>query len=163
MRKTSQVGLNLIIKCEGISSKVKGKNVVCSQVDITHDIIIYPYLCQAGVKTIGVGCVITGETKYDNGVKISETIPIFRERLQEFESMLNIWLKVDIKQNQFDALACFCFNIPKGAKAICKMINENPLISDLENKWLSFCNANGVKNDGILRRRKEEWSVFYGS
>ena len=154
--------LSLIIKYEGISSKVKGKNVICTPEDIKNDILIYPYICCAGHKTIGVGCVIDNETKYDNGIKISESMNLFKTRLIEFESMINKWLdkSISIDQNQFDALVCFCFNIPKGAKAVCEMINENESMENIQNKWLSFCNVKGIPNKGILKRRKEEFQFF---
>lgn len=160
--KTSKNGLDLIIQFEGIASKDRNKNVTCAQHDIENDILIYPYICSAGHKTIGVGCVIDNETKYDNGIKISESMNLFKTRLIEFESMINKWLdkSISIDQNQFDALVCFCFNIPKGAKAVCEMINENESMENIQNKWLSFCNVKGIPNKGILFRRRKEYNLF---
>lgn len=158
--KVSKIATDLIIGFEGVSSKIKGKNVPCAKDDIKNNIIIYPYFCTAGKKTIGVGCLIENETIYDNGVPISKIIHLFLEKLKEFESMLNAWLDFEIKQNQFDALMCMCFNIPKGAKAICKMINENESAEKIKNTWVSFCNANGMKSNSLLIRRKIEFNLF---
>lgn len=158
--RISDKGKELIIKHEQISSKVRGRNVICTAQDVKNNIIIYPYFCPAGKKTIGIGCLIEGTTKYDEGVKISETFDLFHERLKEFESMVAKWLNKSVNRNQFNALMCFCFNIPKGAKAICSMINDAKSIEDIKDKWLAYSKVNGITQKGLLERRKEEFNLF---
>lgn len=158
--KTSKNGLDFIIQFEGLASKSKDEIILCTKNDIENDVVIYPYRCQAGYKTIGIGCMVEGNDEYDDGIKISQIIDLFHKKIQEFEIMIKKWIKVKINQNQFDALVCFCFNIPKGAKAVCEMINENDSIDDIQNKWLSFCNIKGIKNPTLQKRRLIEFQTF---
>ena len=93
--KISKKGIDLIKKFEGLKLK--------------------PYLCSAGVPTIGYG-----NTFYENGKKVQLSDPaISQERadqllaftLTSFEKYVDSFCRDDISQNQFDALVSFCFNL----------------------------------------------------
>ena len=93
--KTSPQGLAIIKKFEGFRSK--------------------PYLCPAGVPTIGYG-----STRYEDGRPVKMTdAPITEAQAQEllqatlakYEDCVNGAVKMPINQNQFDALVSFAFNV----------------------------------------------------
>ena len=97
--KISENGLKLIKKFEGLSLK--------------------PYLCSAGVPTIG-----WGNTFYENMKKVTlQDEPITEERANSlfnflvttnYVNVVNRLVIVDINQNQFDALVSFVYNLGSG-------------------------------------------------
>ncbi len=77
------------------------------------------YLDAAGVPTIGWGH-IKNLTRADVGVrKITEAraLALFEADLDEAETAVRRYVKVDLNQNQFDALVDFVFNLGGGAFA----------------------------------------------
>jgi lysozyme len=93
--KISQKGLDLIKKFEGFSAK--------------------PYLCPAGVPTIGYGA-----TYYTNGTKVTMSDePISEEWAEQllshivhtYEKGVTSLVIPKITQNQFDALVSFAYNV----------------------------------------------------
>ena len=170
--KTSKLGVELLKQSEGCSSKVKGKNRILSQVDIDANILVYPYYCSANHLTIGWGCRVNDDkgnliygNDFSNGVLVSECEKLFEGRLsKDFEVYINKWLKVQINQNQFDALVCLCFNRPAWAKRIITdiiNIDQKNNIDKITNLWLGFCTVNGVHDKGILARRQRELELYF--
>lgn len=172
--QTSENGLNLLKLYEGCSSKVKGKNVILTPKDIENNVLVYPYYCSAKHLTIGYGNRIYDDNKnlkysnnFENGITFNECLELFKASLTEYENMINKWLTCSIKQNQFDALVCFCYNTPAGAKRIIQdYINKN---LDPKEKWSQFCKIkiveNGIENivinKGLQTRREGELKLFY--
>ena len=77
-----------------------------------------PYLCSAGVPTIGGGC-----TTYENGKKVTlldpaitmeRALTLFHNRAKEFELCVNRTVQVKLEQHQFDALVSLAFNCGVG-------------------------------------------------
>jgi len=72
--------------------------------------------------------------------------------------------KLDINQNQFDALVSFVFNCGSGnfAKStLLKKIKVNPH-DPLITKWFAVWNKGGGKVlSGLVRRRKEEIELYF--
>lgn len=74
-----------------------------------------PYLCPAGVPTIGYG-----STRYEDGRPVTlNDPPIDKERAdaimlatlaREYEPAVNRYVQVPLTQNQFDALVDFAYN-----------------------------------------------------
>ena len=70
-----------------------------------------------------------------------------------------------MKQNQFDALVSFVFNMGVGAfstSTMLKFINANhfPLAAGQFDRWVY---AKGKKLEGLVKRRKEEKELFLGN
>jgi lysozyme len=134
-----------------------------------------PYLCSAGVPTIG-----WGNTFYPNGKKVTMKDPaiteqraeeIFKWVLSLFENDVNSLVKVPLKQHQFDALVSFAYNvgsdidaddIPEGLgdSKLLRMINTDPNKPGIETEFLKWCNAGGKKMKGLLRRRMIEATLY---
>ncbi len=133
--------------------------------------VLHPYLCPAGVPTIG-----WGNTFYPNGKKVTLKDPaITQERadqifdfvLSMFDSDVTSLIKATFTQCQFDALVSFAYNvgtdidaddIPEGLgdSTLLKYANVNPLDPRIVGEFLKWNKANGKVNNGLIRRRTIE-------
>ena len=145
--KISENGLKLIKKFEGLSLK--------------------PYLCSAGVPTIG-----WGNTFYENMKKVTlQDETITEERADSlfnflvttnFVNVVNRLVVVDINQNQFDALVSFVYNLGSGnfeKSTLLKKVNQEDFIgASLEfEKWNR---SSGKVLNGLTKRRLSEIELF---
>ena len=140
--KISQEGLALIKKFEGCELKA--------------------YKCAAGVWTIGYG-----STK---GVKEGDTMTqedadnLLLHEMEEYEGYVNDLAEVDLKQNQFDALVSWVFNLgPANLKAstLLKVLNAKDYegVPAQIKRWNK---AGGKVLQGLIRRREAESLLFEG-
>ena len=146
--KISKQGIELIKKFEGLKLK--------------------PYLCSAGVPTIGYG-----NTFYENGVKVKLSDPeISQERadqllaftLTSFEKYVDSFCRDDISQQQFDALVSFCFNLgPNNLKAstLLKKVNANPIDESIRLEFGKWTKAGGKVLKGLVTRRNAEADLYF--
>lgn len=140
--------LYLIKKYEGFSSK--------------------PYLCPAGVWTIGYG-----NTKYLNGSPVRKNDPEISK--QEAEELLENTVKEEflpgllelsphLKNHHFklNALLSFCYNLGLGAysKSTLRKKVDAKQWDDAAEQFMRWVNAGGKKLNGLVKRRAEEASVF---
>ncbi|NTU67958.1 MAG: lysozyme [Chlorobiaceae bacterium] len=125
-----------------------------------------PYLCPAGVPTIGYG-----STRYADGrpVKLPDppindlqAVEIMRAALAEYEAAVNRYVAVRLNQNQFDALVDFAYNV--GAQnlrtsTLLKLVNQGKLkeAADEFGRWVV---GGGKKLPGLVRRREAERKLF---
>ena len=127
------------------------------------------YLCPAGVWTIGYGT-----TRWSDGsaVKKGQTITkekaweLFRIQVQQHASTIEQYVKVELNQNQYDALASFQYNLGK------YILKGSTLLTHLNNKdWdkaaeqmsqYNKATVNGKKTvlKGLVNRRNEEVALF---
>ncbi len=145
--KTSKAGIDLIAKFEGFSSK--------------------PYLCPAQVATIGFG-----STRWADGRAVSlQDEPITRDEgfellaatLVGFEQTVNKAVTVELKQHQFDALVCLCYNIGGGnfkASTLVKLANHGQPVEEVAAQFLRWNKAGGKPLAGLTRRREAEKALF---
>ena len=126
-----------------------------------------PYLCPAGIPTIGYGNIF-----YEDGTKVTlQDNPITEQRASEllefianknFGRFVNITVKVPLNQNQFDALVSFAYNLGNGnlqQSTLLKKLNDSDYIgASLEfEKW----NKSGGKVlKGLIKRRLAEKELF---
>jgi lysozyme len=147
--KISINGINLIKKFEGLSFK--------------------PYLCPAGIPTIGYG-----NTYYANNEKVKLTDePITKAEARElleklankdFASFVNKYVKVDLNQNQFDALISFIYNVGhvnfRNSMLLKKLNNCDFEGASKEfKKWIY---SNKKVLNGLVTRREFEKELFIG-
>jgi len=146
MRRVNSAALALIKKSEGL--------------------VLRPYLCAAGVPTIGYGT-----TKYPDGRSVSlrdqeisedEAESFLQHDLEKFCNAVEDLVKVPLSDNQFGALVSFTYNVGVGALAnstLLRKLNAGDYDSAADN-FLKWTYAGGKHLSGLLRRREEERSLF---
>jgi len=136
-----------------------------------------PYLCSAGVPTIGYGT-----TRYPNGRKVTmNDKPITKEYadtcfdsdLVAFENDLNSLIKgLHLTQNQYNALLSFGYNLGMdididmiaeglGDSTLLKLVKRNPLDVNIAKEFAKWNKAKGVVNNGLTTRRKKEAELYF--
>lgn len=125
-----------------------------------------PYLCPAGIPTIGYG-----STYYEDGTHVKLTdAPITKERaeailrseLGTYESAVNSFVKVPMTQGQFDALVDFAYNAGTGnlqKSTLLKKLNAKDYkgAAGEFDKWVY---GGGKKLGGLVKRRAKERTLF---
>jgi lysozyme len=124
------------------------------------------YKCPAGVWTIGIG-----STRYADGtpVKVNQALPteaaalqLLAQTLAPYEHAVNA-VKVELTQNEFDALVCFCYNIGTGnfvSSTLVKMLKADEPKSEIAAQFLRWNKAGGKVLAGLTRRRNAEAELF---
>lgn len=146
--KTGAAGIELIKRFEGFKSA--------------------PYVCPAGVPTIGYG-----NTYYPDGKKVTLKDPAINETeatrlllvlLDSFEKSVDSFCRDDINQNQFDALTSFCYNVGAGnlkASTLLKKVNANPNDPTIRTEFLKWTKAGGKTLAGLIKRREAEADLYF--
>jgi len=145
--KPSQNCINLIKRFEGCRLKA--------------------YKCPAGVWTIGYGTI-----RYPDGkpVKEGEEISLYRaESLLTYDvNKFALQIKVNVNQNQFDALVSFCYNLGIGAfnsSTLKKKVIANPGDLSIREEFMKWNKARvkGVLTElkGLTNRRKAEADLYF--
>jgi len=144
MKVTSKNGKDIIKKYEGFRAAA--------------------YVCPAGVVTIGYGTTKINGNPVSENMKITtaEANVLLDEDLFIFEKHVNDLVKVDLTQNQFDALVSFVYNVGPGAfkkSTLLKKLN----LEDYEgaaNEFPRWNKANKKVLPGLTRRRATEKELF---
>jgi len=146
--KISKKGIELIKKYEGFSK--------------------IPYVCPAGVPTIGYG-----NTFYNDGKKVTMADkPITEAQAEQllvvlvdsFADKVTKLLKQQLNENQFNAVVCFAYNVGTGALAkstLLKKINANPNDKTIRDEFLKWNKAGGKVLNGLVKRRLEESDLYF--
>lgn len=114
------------------------------------------YKCPAGVLTIGYGH--TAGVK--EGMKITQVQAelFLLEDLQKYEDMVNKYdSKYKWKQNEFDALVSFCYNIGNIDQLTANGTRSRQVIAQ---KMLLYNKSAGKVLPGLVSRRKAESDLF---
>ena len=121
------------------------------------------YKCSAGVPTIGYGT-----TYYPNGDKVQmddvitlqQAIELFDDLIVRYERIVNSKLKVEVKQNEFDALVSHTYNTG-GSTTLFKLVNMKADKDKIKN-WFTtkYITANGKRLKGLVIRRQKEWLLY---
>lgn len=143
--QTSDRGIELIKKLEGC--------------------VLETYECTAGVLTIGYGH--TGKDVIKGMVITQEKAEaLLKEDLKKFEEAVEKCVKVEINQNQFDALVSFAYNVGSGSlskSTLLKKLNAGDYEGAAEQFLLwNKATVNGVKKEleGLTERREKERELF---
>ena len=146
LKTTSQQGLAIIKKFEGFSSK--------------------PYLCPAGVATIGYGSTYYADGKpvklTDAPVTEAQAQELLQATLTKYEACVNGAVKMPINQNQFDALVSFTYNVGCSAfrnSTLLRLLNQGytPQAAVQFNRWTL---GGGKVLAGLVSRRAAERALF---
>ena len=137
-----------------------------------------PYLCPALLWTVGYGHVLYPEQnrlplaqRKSYNLKIehfrnweqSEVDALLKQDLQRFELGVMRYITVPLKQNEFDALVSFSFNLGLGTlqrSSIRSKLNRGDKEGAIET-LLKYCRAGGKILRGLERRRAAEADLFF--
>lgn len=127
-----------------------------------------PYLCPAGIPTIGYG-----STRYADGRPVTlndppiteqQAVEIMQVTLVTYEDAVNRYVSASLNQGQFDALVDFAYNA--GAQnlrtsTLLRKVNAGDYTGAAAEfgKWV---NGGGKKLPGLVRRREAERALFVG-
>ena len=125
-----------------------------------------PYLCPAGVPTIGYG-----STRYVDGRAVAmadapitrlQADEIMRAALVEYEAAVTRYVTVEMTQNQFDALVDFAYNA--GAQnlrtsTLLRLLNAGDA-DGAANQFGRWVNGGGKRLPGLVKRRALEHVLF---
>lgn len=138
--KISENGLNLIKHFEGCE--------------------LQAYKCPAGVWTIGYGHI---KTAHEGKVITQEQADeMLVEEMEEYEGYINRAVKVELNQNQFDAMVSWVYNLGNGnlgASTLLKVLNMGDY-AGVPAQMLRWNKAGGKVLEGLTRRRQAEADLF---
>jgi lysozyme len=123
------------------------------------------YRDSVNILTIGVGHTsVAGPPKVVEGMKITraESDEILSRDLKDVEKTINRLVKVELTQNEFDALVSLVFNIGGGAfgkSTLLKKLNAGDH-KGAADAFLSWDKAGGKTLSGLTKRRKQERLQF---
>lgn len=144
--KISNKGLELIKEFEGFSANA--------------------YLCPAKIPTIGYG-----NTFWEDGRKVRIGEQISKSKALEllefvankdFADKIFPLIKVEVNQNQFDAMVSLAYNIGVGAfsnSTLLKRVNAKDFLG-AANEFLKWDKSGGKPLLGLTRRRQREKELF---
>ena len=150
---TGEGGIDLIKKFEGAS--------------------LVAYKCPANIWTIGYGntSYLRNWVATDSnpaGIRISAAFAeqLLRHDLRFFEKTVNNLFEVNhLRQNEFDAIISFSFNIGIGAfknSSLLKIIRDDKTnVNSIKFQFLKWKYINGKISPGLLRRRIAEFELFF--
>lgn len=173
MAKTSQKGAQFVRNWEGKKLNDKGLHI--------------PYVCPAGMWTVGYGEAICPEdpehrdfksrnlTKEQAIAEINAKLAPFKDGITEqqaqirFQNLLaprefavNQSVRVPLTQNQFDALVSFVYNVGvaafKGSTLLRKLNNRD--YAGAADEFLRWNKSGGKALGGLTRRRAAEKAMF---
>ena len=125
------------------------------------------YKDSKGVWTIGFGHAGSLSERY-NIQRINEqtAIKILQNDLSQAEDIINRLVKIDLTQNQFDALTSFVFNVGSGNfsnSTLLKRLNEGKF-EEVINEFLRWnkitYKGKKVELKGLTKRREKESKLF---
>jgi len=146
MRSVPSPAIDIIVAFEGFSAK--------------------PYLCPAGIPTIGYG-----STQYRNGKKITlkdpavtkmQAMDILLHEAQKFANAVDAMVHSPMTDNQFSALISFAYNLGSGrlrASTLLRKINRGDYFG-AANEFDKWVFAGRKKLKGLVRRRSAEKWLF---
>jgi len=146
--KTSDMGLSLIKSFEGFSAR--------------------PYMCPAGVPTIGYGATYYPDgrrvTMQDRPVTVAQATDMLRSMLASYEAGVSRYVLVPVTQGQFDALVSFAYNLGLSAlkdSTLLRLLNLRDYAGAAA-QFARWNRANGKVLPGLTRRREAERVMFLG-
>lgn len=149
--RTSSAGLELIKEFEGCLKPVG---------DGTYK----PYVCPAGVLTIGWGHTNHHGRKFNEATRWTraQCDAALAEDLRGFEQAVERLVKVQLNQNQFDALVSFAYNCGEGnlgKSTLLRKLNRGDYEGAAE-QFAVWNKGAGQVLRGLVRRRAAEAKLF---
>lgn len=120
-----------------------------------------PYKDPVGIPTIGYGHT-KGVSLNDPPITHEKALELLDKDLKEAEDAIHDLVKVQLNQEQFDALASWTFNLGYGnlqSSTLLKKLNEKEY-REVPSEMKRWVYADGRKLNGLIRRREKEAKLF---
>jgi lysozyme len=119
-----------------------------------------PYLCPAGIPTVGYGSVKAG--KLGRNITEAEAEQFLKEDIEMCERGMKSLILNQVTDNQWSALVCLVFNIGLGnfaSSTLLKHLNKNERAQAAEQfqRWVF---SKGKVLPGLEKRREAEKQLF---
>ena len=140
LMKTSNQGKNLIKEAEGLR--------------------LDAYKCPAGVPTIGWGH--TKGVKMGQHITVQQAEDLLVEDIAPIERLLNA-LKINFRQEQFDALVSWIFNLGAGnfkSSTMYKLILADARDEEITDSLIRWTYSGKQQLPGLMKRRVAEANLF---
>jgi lysozyme len=152
MTKVSSQCFRLVKKYEGLS--------------------LTPYICPAGVPSIGYGCTYKEQgqpvTRKDPAISQERAESLLKRHLELFWFKVDTLVRPELNLNQMSALTSLAYNIGIAAfstSTLLRKVNddhEDPTIADEFRRWNKARVAGRlVVLPGLVKRRQEELTLYY--
>ncbi|MBF0129655.1 MAG: lysozyme [Alphaproteobacteria bacterium] len=148
MRRVTADGLALVKRFEGFSPA--------------------PYLCPAGVWTIGYGSTRDASgrplTKDHPSITEAEAEDLLSADLDRFAGTVLRLIRVPLSDGQFDALASFAYNLGGGAlqrSTLRAKVNRREH-ADVPAEFMKWTKGGGRVLPGLVKRRMAEAAMYAG-
>lgn len=118
------------------------------------------YQDSRGIWTIGWGH--TKDVTEGMTITQEEADAFLAADLEEFEGYVNHYVTVPLRQNQFDALVSFCYNLGPGTlkrSDLLSFVNASRF-QQAADAFLEYVHADGQVLPGLVRRRRAERGLF---
>lgn len=145
--KTSQKGIDLIKSFETL--RLKAYRAVPTE----------KYL------TIGWGHY-GSDVKAGDTISESEAESLLIQDLSSAEDTVNTYVNVKLRQNQFDALVLFVFNVGEGhfkSSTLLTLVNRNPNDVAIRAQFGRWIYSGGKELGGLVRRRRAEADLYFSN
>ena len=142
LMKTSNQGKNLIKEAEGLR--------------------LDAYKCPAGVPTIGWGH--TKRVKMGQHITVQQAEDLLVEDIAPIDRLLNA-LKINFRQEQFDALVSWIFNLGAGnfkSSTMYKLILADARDEEITDSLIRWTYSGKQQLPGLMKRRVAEANLFIG-
>jgi len=135
-------------------------------IEDSEDFRSAPYICPAGVPTIGIGTTVypngVAVTMQDKKIDYGTALKILMLQLVTYEDGVKRYVRVPISQGQFDALVDFAYNLGLDAlrnSTLLRLLNASDYYgaSQQFKRWVY---ADGKKQNGLVIRRERERKLF---
>jgi lysozyme len=146
-----------------MTTGLKGMSLIYN----SESLSLKPYLCPAGVPTIGYG-----STFYPNGTRVTlkdstitkdYAMQILMSNLKIYEQCVNKYAP-GINQDQFDALVSFCYNVGIGnfkSSTLLKKVVKNRFDPTIQNEFMKWVHAGDKVLPGLVTRRMNEGNLYF--
>lgn len=132
------------------------------------------YLDNAGIETISVGITKVDVRDLDKWpwnkvITIAEAMELYKKGMSKYSDIVDKYIKVGIKQYQYDALVSIAYNIGEGNfknSTFVKRINNKDSLDNIKKAIMLFTMSTDpktktlVKNQGLVNRRTREANLY---
>ena len=153
--KTSEHGKQLLAEWEGVKTQVYQDSAELATIGVGH-------LLTKQERASGKIVIDGQQVEYAHGLSKAQVMALMTQDLARFEQTVNSAVTVELSQNQFDALVCFCFNIGAGAfkdSTLLKELNKGnyDAVPGQLGKWVK---ADGKSVAGLVNLRNKEINLW---